>query len=64
MTIKEFKLGSTTIEVDNTYFPETKEENEKVYKDFNKIGCEILRKLENWTKVGENKWKEHGRILE
>ena len=28
MTIKEFKLGSTTIEVDNTYFPETKEENE------------------------------------
>ena len=30
MTIKEFKLGSTTIEVDNTYFPETKEENEKV----------------------------------
>ena len=47
MTIKEFKLGSTTIEVDNTYFPETTEENEKVYKDFNKIGCEILRKLEN-----------------
>lgn len=46
MTVKEFKLGSTTIEVDNTYFPKTKEENEKVYNDFNKIGCEILRNLE------------------
>lgn len=43
MVVKEFKLGNTTIEVDNTYFPETKEENEKVYEQFNKTACEILR---------------------
>ena len=30
MIVKEFKLGDTTIEVDDTYFPKTKEENEKV----------------------------------
>lgn len=44
MIVKEFKLGNTTIEVDDTYFPKTKEENERVYEEFNKIGCEILRK--------------------
>lgn len=44
MVVKEFKLGNTTIEVDNTYFPETKEENEKVYEQFNKTACEILKK--------------------
>ena len=43
MTVKEFKLGNTTIEVDNTYFPKTKEENEKVYEQFNKTACEILK---------------------
>ncbi|MCI8641515.1 MAG: hypothetical protein HFJ59_06600 [Clostridia bacterium] len=43
MIVKEFKLGNTTIEVDNTYFPKTKEENERIYEEFNKIGCEILR---------------------
>lgn len=43
MIVKEFKLGNTTIEVDDTFFPKTKEENEKVYEEFNKIGCEILR---------------------
>ena len=43
MVIKEFKLGDTTIEVDDTYFPTTKEENEKVYEQFNKTACEILR---------------------
>lgn len=43
MTIKEFKLGNTTIEVDNTYFPITKEENEKAYENFNKIALKILR---------------------
>lgn len=45
MTIKEFKLGNITIEVDNTYYPKTQEENEKVYEEFNKIGCQILRSL-------------------
>ncbi len=43
MVVKEFKIGSTTIEIDNTYFPKTYEENQKVYEEFNKIGCEILR---------------------
>lgn len=46
MIIKEFKLGNTTIEVDDTYIPKTKEENKKVYEEFNKIGCDILRNLE------------------
>lgn len=43
MILKEFKLGNTTIEVDNAYFPKTKEENERIYEEFNRIGCEILR---------------------
>lgn len=43
MIVKEFKLGNTTIEVDDTYFPKTKEENERVYEEFNKTACEILR---------------------
>ncbi len=43
MIVKEFKLGNTTIEVDNTYFPETKEENERIYEEFNRTACEILR---------------------
>lgn len=43
MIVKEFKLGNTTIEVDNTYFPKTKEENERIYEEFNKTACEILR---------------------
>lgn len=47
MIIKEFKIGNTTIEVDNTYYPKTEEENIKVYEEFNKIGCEILKNLEN-----------------
>lgn len=41
--IKIFKLGNTTIEVDDTYFPKTQEENEKVYEEFNKIACKILK---------------------
>lgn len=47
MIVKEFKIGDTTIQVDNTYYPKTEEENIKVYEEFNKIGCEILRNLEN-----------------
>lgn len=43
MVVKEFKLGNTTIEVDDTFFPETKEENERIYEQFNKTACEILR---------------------
>lgn len=43
--VKKFKLGNTTIEVDDTYFPKTKEENERVYEEFNKIGCKILEEV-------------------
>lgn len=43
MIVKTFKLGDTTIEVDDTYFPKTEEEKQNVYEEFNKIGCEILR---------------------
>lgn len=49
MVVKEFKIGSTTIEIDNTYFPKTYEENQKVYEEFNKIGCEILRNSNKWN---------------
>lgn len=42
-TIKTFKLGNTTIEVDDEFYPKTKEEKEMVYEEFNKIGWEILK---------------------
>jgi len=46
MVIKTLKLGDTTIEVDDTYFPKTEEEKEQIYEEFNKIGCEILKTIE------------------
>lgn len=46
MIVKEFKIGNTTIEVDNTYYPKTEEENIKAYEEFNKIGYKILRNSE------------------
>ncbi len=46
MVVKTFKLGDTTIEVDDTYFPKNEEERQIVYEGFNKIGCEILREVE------------------
>ena len=42
MVIKEFKLGNTTIEVDDEFYPKTEEEKEMVYEEFNKIGWEII----------------------
>ena len=42
MIVNEYKIGSTTIQIDNTYFPKTEEERQLVYKDFNSIGCKIL----------------------
>lgn len=58
MVVKEFKLGSTTIEIDNTYFPKTYEENQKVYEEFNKMGCEILRNLNKWNER-DKQMKKH-----
>lgn len=41
--VKTFKLGDTTIEVDDTYLPKSEEEKQKVYEEFNKIGYQILQ---------------------
>ena len=43
MVVKEFKLGNTTIEIDNEFYPKTEEEKELTYEEFNKIGWEILK---------------------
>ncbi len=43
MIVNKFKLGSTEILVDDTYFPKTEEEKQRVYEEFNRICCEILR---------------------
>ena len=52
MIVKEFNLGNTKIEVDNTYLVKTEEEKQNVYQQFNKIACEILyeRKWRKMTK--------------
>lgn len=42
MIVKTLKIGDTTIEVDNTYFPKTKEEEQVRYEEFNIVGCKIL----------------------
>lgn len=42
MIVKDFYIGDTHILVDDTYFPKTEEENQKVYEEFNRIGCEII----------------------
>lgn len=42
--ICEYKLGNTTIRIDNTYFPKTKEEKKKIYEAFNDVALEILRR--------------------
>ena len=56
MVVKEFKLGNTTIEVDDEFYPKTEEEKEMVYEEFNKIGWEILN-LGKWKKVIQMKRK-------
>ena len=56
MVVKEFKLGNTTIEVDDEFYPKTEEEKEMVYEEFNKIGWEILN-LDKWKKVIQMKSK-------
>ena len=44
MIIKEFTIGNTTIQIDNTYYPKTEEDRRANYEEFNRIGCEILYK--------------------
>lgn len=46
MVVKTFKLGDTTIEIDDTYFPKSEEEKQMIYEEFNRIGYEILREAE------------------
>lgn len=43
MIVNEYKLGNTTICIDNTYYPKTEEEKQNNYEEFNKIGNEILQ---------------------
>lgn len=47
MIVQEYKIGTTTIEIDDTYFPKTEQERQYVYEEFNRIGCEILRNQNN-----------------
>lgn len=56
MIVKDFYLGDVHILVDNTYFPKTKEENQKVYEEFNRIGCLIL--TERFLKEQKQKNKQ------
>lgn len=58
MVIKRFNLGNTVIEVDDTYYPKTEDEKEIIYKEFNKIGCEILK-----NKNLEGRWKPMKTLL-
>ena len=57
MIVEEYKLGNTTIRIDNTYFPKTEEEKEKIYEAFNDTALEILRKV-NWWKGMKQMTKE------
>ena len=43
MIINKFNLGNTMIIVDNTYYPQSDDEKEKRFQEFNKIGNEILQ---------------------
>lgn len=45
--VKIFKLGSTTIEVDDEFYPKTEEEKELIYEEFNRIGWKILKEALN-----------------
>ena len=56
MIVKDFYVGDVHILVDDTYFPKTEEENQEVYEEFNRIGCEIitdklLKNLNNNEKI-------------
>lgn len=55
MIVKEFSLGNTKIEVDNTYLVKTEEEKQNVYKQFNRIACEILYERKWWKMSREQK---------
>lgn len=57
MIVEEYKLGNTTIRIDNTYFPKTEEEKEKIYEALNDTALEILRKV-NWWKEMKQMTKE------
>ena len=54
MIVKEFNLGNTKIEVDDTYLVKTEEEKQNVYQQFNKIACEILCER-SWKRVSTAK---------
>lgn len=45
MIVEEYKLGNTTIRIDDTYFPETEDQKEKIYESFNDTALEILKNV-------------------
>lgn len=49
--VQEFKIGDTTIQIDDTYFPKTEKEKQERYEEFNRIGCEILKEVINGKKI-------------
>lgn len=51
MIVQEFKLGNTTIQVDDTYYPKTEEEKNRIYEEFNRIGCEIIYNRGGWIEM-------------
>ena len=53
MIVQEFKLGNTTIQIDDTYYPQTEEDKNRIYEDFNRIGCEII-----YNREDEFKWEK------
>ena len=52
--IKTYKIGDTTIQIDDTYFPKNEEEKQIVYEEFNKIACEILYSQKGDDLYGRN----------
>ena len=53
MIVEEYKLGNTTIRIDDTYFPETEDQKEKIYESFNDTALEILKNVNGrkWQKM-------------
>lgn len=45
--VKTFNLGNTIIEVDDEFYPKTEEKRQERYEDFNKVGLEILKEVQN-----------------
>lgn len=45
MIVNEFKLGNTSIRIDNSFMATNEDEREHRYELFNEIGCEIYASI-------------------